>query len=217
MPRLLELFCGTKSIGKVFERRGWDVISVDLSQNFEPTICCNILDLTPQMILNYGTPSIIWASPPCTMYSRARTTAKTPRDLEGSDKLVQKVLDIARYFDVPFFIENPHNGLLKSREVVRGISMRVVDYCQYADDNWPGRYRKRTAIWTNTDWYPVRPLCIPSTCHFCTDGKRHDQGAQRRTKEGVQQHTLHQLYSIPSALPEELVNWVGVNLEINDE
>ena len=217
MPRLLELFCGTKSIGRVFERGNWDVTSVDLSQNFEPTICCNILDLTPHMILNYGTPSLIWGSPPCTMYSRARTTAKTPRDLECSDKLVQTVLDLARFFDVLFFIENPHSGLLKSRDVVAGVSMRIVDYCQYADDNWPGRYRKRTAIWTNTDWYPVRPLCIPSTCHFCTDGKKHDQGAQRRNKEGVHQHTLHQLYSIPSALPEELVSWVGVNLEINDE
>ncbi len=55
MPRLLELFCGTKSIGRVFERGGWDVTSVDLSQNFEPTICCNILDLTSHMILDYGT------------------------------------------------------------------------------------------------------------------------------------------------------------------
>jgi len=37
------------------------------------------------------------------MYSRARTTAKTPRDLEGSDKLVQRVLDLARIFDVPLW------------------------------------------------------------------------------------------------------------------
>jgi len=95
--------------------------------------------------------------------------------------------------------------------------MRVIDYCQYADDDWPGRYRKRTSIWTNTDWYPARPLCVPSTCHFCTDGKKHDQGAQRRDKEGKSQHTLNQLYSIPSALPEELVNWLGTNLALNEE
>ena len=48
----------------------------------------------------------------------ARTTAKTPRDLAGSDKLVQKVLDLAKYFDIPFFMENPHSGLLKTRDVV---------------------------------------------------------------------------------------------------
>ena len=113
-------------------------------------------------------------------------------------------------------MENPHSGLLKTRDVVQGVSMRVIDYCQYADDDWPGRYRKRTAIWTNTEWRPAKTLCVPSTCHFCTDGKKHDQGAQRRDKEGKSQHTLSQLYSIPSALPEELVNWLGTNLALNE-
>ena len=84
--------------------------------------------------------------------------------------VVQKALDLARYFEVPFFLENPHSGLLKTRDVVRGVPMRVIDYCVYADDDWPGRYRKRTSIWTNTSWQPARPLCIPSACHFCTDG-----------------------------------------------
>ena len=137
----------------------------------------------------------------CTHYSMARTTAKTPRDLEGSDKLVQKVLDLANHFDVAFFLENPHSGLLKTRDVVRGVPMRVIDYCVYADDDWPGRYRKRTSIWTNTSWQPARPLCIPSACHFCTDGKTHDQGAQRRTKEGKSQHTLNQLLLDPFSNP----------------
>ena len=218
MPHhLLELYCGTKSISRVFEQHGWTRTSLDLDPKMEPTICCDILDITPEMILEHGRPHVIWASPLCTHYSRPRTTARTPRDLEGSDKLVQKVLDLAKYFDIPFFMENPHSGLLKTREVVQGIPMRVIDYCQYADDDWPGRYRKRTSIWTNTEWYPRKPLCIPSMCHFCTDGKSHDQGAQRRTKEGKSQHTLNQLYSSPSAIPEELVGWLGTNLALNDE
>ncbi len=216
MPHLLELFCGTKSISKVFEQHGWKCTSLDWDPKMQPTICCNILDVTPEMILEHGRPDVIWASPLCTHYSRARTTALTPRDLEGSDKLVQKVLDLAKHFDVPFFMENPHSGLLKARAVVQGIPMRVIDYCCYADDDFPGKYRKRTAIWTNTGWSPARPLCVPSTCHFCTDGKKHDQGAQRRTKEGKHQHSLHQLYSIPPALPEELVNWLGTSLALNE-
>ena len=117
MPHLLELFAGTGSIGRVFRNHGWTVTSVDLEPKFEPTICCNVLDVTPEMIETR--PDLIWASPPCTHYSRARTTAKTPRDLEGSDKLVQKVLDLVNHYGAPFFMENPA-GLLLNREVVRG-------------------------------------------------------------------------------------------------
>ena len=98
-----------------------------------------------------------------------------------------------------------------------GAAGRVIDYCQYADDDWPGRYRKRTSIWTNTGWYPARPLCVPSTCHFCTDGKKHDHMAQRRAKDGTPEQTLNQLYSIPPALPEELVKWLGANLLEKEE
>jgi hypothetical protein len=212
MPVLLELFCGTKSIGEIFDQHGWDVISVDMRSKFDPTNCKNVFDLTPEDILEvmpaFSKISCIWASPLCTQYSRARTTAKTPRDLEGSDKLVQKVLDLAEYSDVPFFMENPHSGLLKSRDVVQGVPMRVLDYCQYANSDFPGRYRKRTSIWTNTDWYPLKPLCIPNFCHFCTDGKTHDHLAQQRPRNEQRAHCTKQLYRIPAALPQELVDYL---------
>ena len=107
MLRLLELFCGTKSISNVFERCGWTCTTLDFDPKMEPTIRCNILDVTPEMILKHGKPNAIWASPLCTHYSMARTTAKTPRDLEGSDKLVQKVLELAKYFGVFFPWKTP--------------------------------------------------------------------------------------------------------------
>ncbi len=152
MPLLLELFSGTGSIGRAFRQKGWDVFAVDLNPTAEADLHIDILDLTPAML----PPQIdcIWASPPCTHDSRARTKAKTPRDLIGSDKLVQQVLDLVAHYGVPYFIENPHSGLLKDREVVQGIPMQVVDYCRYG-----AAYRKRTAIWTNTAWQPARPLC----------------------------------------------------------
>jgi hypothetical protein len=31
-PLLLELFCGTKSVGRQFEAEGWEVFSFDLAQ-----------------------------------------------------------------------------------------------------------------------------------------------------------------------------------------
>jgi hypothetical protein len=175
---------------------------------FEPTICKNVLDLTVQDIMeklpkNRQTVDVIWASPPCTQYSKCRTQGG-PRDLDSSDKIVQKVLDLVKYFGVAFFMGNPQTGLLKSRDVVKGIPFETIDYCQYADDEFPGRYRKRTAIWTNTNWTPARALCNPKTCHFCTNGK-HDHACQQRSKPDQMRSSTRQLYKIPPALPQELV------------
>ena len=201
---LLELFAGTGSIGKVFRDHGWDVISVDLEPHFGPTICCDVLDLTQEMI--DGTPDLVWASPPCTHYSRARTTAKTPRDLEGSDRLVNKVFEIISWYKCPYFMENPQ-GMMRHRPMMQGVPRRTVDDCQYADDRFPRYYRKRTDIWTNTGWQPARPLC-DKACPGCENGK-HTLFAQRIPKNGANGNTLHELYAIPPALAEELCRWVG--------
>ena len=91
---------------KVFDQHGYDVISVDMLDKFHPTICKNVLDLTPQDIIDKLPKfskgiNVIWASPMCTQYSKARTQGG-PRDLVGADALVQKTLDLVKYFDVPF-------------------------------------------------------------------------------------------------------------------
>ena len=129
-PVLLELFSGTGSLGRAFHACGWDVFSVDIDATAKPTLVANVLDLQ----LDALPPRVdcIWASPPCTHYSRARTKAKTPRDLDGSDALVQKVLNIIDHYGAPdWFMENPESGLVKGREVVAGLPMRVVDYCKH--------------------------------------------------------------------------------------
>lgn len=59
----------------------------------------------------------ILAAPPCTQFSRARTTAKTPRDFIGALSVVEACLDIARkcraYGKLSFWaMENPM-GLLR--------------------------------------------------------------------------------------------------------
>ena len=101
---LLELFSGTGSVGRVFEAGGWKVTSVDILPRFGATLTMNVLDLSAGDLAKLD---LLWASPPCTHYSMARTTAKTERDLVGSDRMVQKCLDLARELDCPFFLENP--------------------------------------------------------------------------------------------------------------
>ncbi len=165
MPLLLELFSGTGSIGRAFRARGWEVVSVDIDTNVIATLHMDVRDLTLDMV---GQPDFIWASPVCCEYSRARTTAKTPRDLVWADSLVQAVLDIVREARCPAMFENPESGLLRHRDVVEGIPYRVVDYCKYADHRSSHKARKRTAIWCiEADWRPSRQLC-KHDCGFCT-------------------------------------------------
>ena len=198
MPHLLELFSGTGSIGQAFRENGWQVTSVDLEPKFNPTICCDVLELESEQIFGYGNVDLIWASPPCTHYSCARTKAKTPRDLEGSDLLVQKVLDLADELNCYYLMENPHSGLLKTRPVVQGIRMRVLDYCRYGS-----AYRKRTALWTNSTYEPQRPLCNKDCA--ASDGEKHTRRAQR-SGPGYH-HSLEELFAVPQELCDEIAEW----------
>ena len=118
---------------------------MDMDEASNPTLVADVLSLQPEQLPPIV--DLIWASPPCTHYSRARTKAKTPRDLEGSDALVRKVLELVGHFRADLLMENPHSGLLKSRAVVAGIPMQVVDYCRYGKP-----YRKRTSIFNNCGW-----------------------------------------------------------------
>ena len=198
MPHLLELFSGTGSMARAFRARGWRVTSVDLDPSAFPTICCDILELEVEEILEYGNVDLIWASPPCTHYSCARTNARTGRDLEGSDALVRKVLDLADQLFCYFLLENPHSGLLKTRPVVQDLRMCVLDYCRYGTP-----YRKRTGVWTNTDFEPQRPLYNKDCAS--SDGRRHTRRAQRAGPGW--HHTLAELYAIPGELCDEIAEW----------
>ena len=62
MPRLLELFCGTKSIGRAFEAAGWEVVSLDIVSKFEPTILCDIRSWD-YALFPPGHFDMVWASP----------------------------------------------------------------------------------------------------------------------------------------------------------
>jgi hypothetical protein len=139
----------------------------------------------------------IWASPPCTEYSKARTRAKRPRDFEGADAIVRKTLEIIEFFKPALWlIENPQTGYLKNREIMREIPWRDVTYCKYG---FP--YKKQTRLW---GFFPfaLRPPCRKGApCENVVDG-RHPCRAQREHL-GVRRG-LAELYSIPPQLCDEI-------------
>ena len=90
--KMLELFSGTGSIGKVATNYNFEITSLD--KNMEATIKTDILDW------NYKTYppkyfDVIWSSPPCSEYSIAKTTGI--RKIDEANKIVKRVLEILSY------------------------------------------------------------------------------------------------------------------------
>jgi len=62
---LLDLCCGLKRASLDFKDHGWDVTTVDINPKFNPDIIADVNNLFLD-----GKYDLIWASPPCTDYSR---------------------------------------------------------------------------------------------------------------------------------------------------
>lgn len=203
--RLLELFAGTGSEGRAFRDLGWEVISLDINPGH--TIQADILTWDYRTFPP-GYFDCVHASPPCTEYSRAKTTGV--RNLALADEILHATLIIIAYFKPRIFImENPYTGMMKDRAAMAGMEpfLRVVTYCKYG-----APYRKSTAIWTNLrDWNPRPACCRASPCDVMVGG-RHPQTAQLAPGKvgGVRRASVsdsfsrEQLYALPAALCDEL-------------
>jgi len=161
MARVLELFSGTGSVGKVCNQLDWEVVSVDMLLPADHQVDIMEFDYK-QYPKDYF--DIVWGSPPCTDYSQLKTCCfgrklkdgtiytkeQNIKDQNEADKLVLKTFEIIDYFQPElWFVENPQAGDLKKRDIMKGIPFYDVDYCMYSD--WG--YKKRTRIWTNKlDW-----------------------------------------------------------------
>ncbi|GAG67591.1 unnamed protein product, partial [marine sediment metagenome] len=99
---ILDLCGGTGAWSKPYEEAGYDVRLITLPDNDVRTY------IPPDNV--YG----ILAAPPCTMFSFARTTAKTPRDIKGALSIVDACLRIIIISKPKFWVlENPRGILRK--------------------------------------------------------------------------------------------------------
>ena len=184
--KVLELFAGTRSIGKAFEARGHEVFSVEWDKDFENIdLYEDISKLTAQDVLRlFGKPDVIWASPDCTTYSVA-AISKHRRKCENGNLV--PISEYARFCDATnahvvrliqeldprfWFIENPVGGLRKMNFML-GLPRYTVTYCQYGDTR-----QKPTDIWTNHPDPQFKPPCHRGDpCH---------EAAPRGSRTGTQ-------------------------------
>ena len=68
--KILELFAGTGSVGNVLKDKGWEVVSMD--RDMDADIRTDIMDWDYRTY-EPGHFDVIWSSPPCTEYSRAKS------------------------------------------------------------------------------------------------------------------------------------------------
>ena len=185
--KVLELFAGTRSIGRAFERRGHDVFSIEWNKDFENiSLYKDISELTAQEIIeSFGRPDVIWASPDCTTFSIAAISHHRRKNEETGnldpvsdyanfcDKVDTHVLDLIRELAPKYwFIENPRGGMRKMTWM-QGLPRYTVTYCQYGD-----KRMKPTDIWTN---HPD-PKFLPP----CHNGDPCHEPAPRGSKTGTQ-------------------------------
>ena len=207
MRRALVLFIGTGSVDRSLEAAGFKVDSLDIDPKCNATWTCDVLDWEAWRDIAPGYYDFVWASCPCTEYSIARTTAKTPRNMDAADRVVQRTLDIISHLaPLGWLLENPRTGYLRTRDVVVGLPFRDLCYCRYSDGR-NHRYRKCTRLWGVLPGFVPRPLCTPSNpCEFSKDTGRHPMVAQRfdpAPLNGVRL-TLNDLYSMPQALCDDI-------------
>ena len=188
--KLLELFAGSRSIGKEAEQQGYEVFSIDINNFKDIDLVIDILKLKKDMIP--FTPDVIWASPPCTYFSVASIGVhwfedhkpKTKEALLGME-ILNKTLSIFKWYpNALYFMENPRG---KMRKKVSGIDRTTITYCSYATDETKVVTMKPTDIWSNhiydmfnpNGWVP-RPMC------FNGNKKCNHEEAPRGSITGVQ-------------------------------
>jgi hypothetical protein len=189
--KVLELFAGSKSIGKACDELGIQSFSSDIEDFGDPSKVPFV-------------PDVIWTSPPCTGFSVAAIgknwvkgeefTPKTDSAKLGIELLDTTMSIINSYMKINpnliWYIENPRGKMRKSPRLQPNdkIIRHTVTYCQYGDTRM-----KPTDIWTNNaDWTPRKACKNGMPCHV---------SAPRGSQTGTQGLKGNHLRSV---IPHEL-------------
>jgi site-specific DNA-cytosine methylase len=199
--KLLELFKGTGSVGKVAKKMGFnDIVSIDFDPIYTPTIETDILDWNYKKFYKETKflPDFIWASPPCNTFSplayplkerNTQTAEPYSERAKTGTKILYKTLEIINYFlklnpNMGFVIENPR-GMMRKDKKMEKLNRETTLYCYYGDIK-----RKPTDFWSNFDM-KLKP--IVDKC-------------SNNNIVGVVDLPLNKRYSIPSKLIKQILS-----------
>lgn len=203
--KVLELFAGTRSIGKAFEKNGHEVFSIEWDKKHDDIDWyVDILDVKVEDIIKrFGVPDVIWASPDCTTYSIAAISHHRRKESDGNlkavseyakfcDKVNTHVIELIKELKPKYyFIENPRGGMRKMN-FIKSLPRYTVTYCQYGD-----KRMKPTDLWTNHPDPQFKPMCKNGMpCH---------ESAPRGSKTGTQGLAKVDRSRIPNELCEHIV------------
>ena len=127
---ILDICCGAHTIPRALRHHYPHALII--SFDIEPMCATNIIDSNHEFRLDdvrdidpearrleVDNPLFVWALPPYTQYSIARSYGNSPRDLTGADSIVKACINIIECLQPErWAMENPYIGLLKVREVV---------------------------------------------------------------------------------------------------
>ena len=157
MMKLLELFCGTKSISNAFEERGHEVYTVDWEKDFSPTLCADIGQLTVDDVVQLcgGKPDVIWASPDCTSYSvagighhRRKNTETGELDTGGIGwKLFEKYCEALHNVRPRYFLYENNYGMPET--IKQSISEKLGVQPIMIDSALVSAQNRKRLYWTN--------------------------------------------------------------------
>lgn len=182
---VLELFAGSRSIGKVGDKLGMNVFSVDWEKYEDIDLCIDVAKLKKEDIP--FVPDFVWASPDCTTYSIAAISTHR-NNTEPKSEYAKKCDTTNQHFislikewleinpDMVFFIENPR-GMLRKMPWMQEFKRHTIWYCQYGDER-----AKPTDIWTNSDKWVPKPVCHNGNkeCHHAPAPRGSKTGTQGR-------------------------------------